>query len=69
MNMQLVWDIKKLVSEKFGATLHYHDTCGSGMYFSLDERNDEVIRFIETYFKAQNLQTEVSKNGLTISVN
>lgn len=68
MNPVLISEIKRLTAEKFGIHLHYHDSCGSGMYFSLDERNDEAARFIEDYFKARNLKVSVAPSGLTFSV-
>lgn len=39
-------ELKRAVLDNFGVTLHFHDGCG-GQYFTLDERNDEIKRFIE----------------------
>ena len=38
-------ELKKAILDNFGVTLHFHDGCG-GQYFTLDERNDEIKRFI-----------------------
>ena len=68
MNYAIVSDIKNKVIEKFGINLHFHDTCGCGMYFSLDERNDDISDFVCKYFAALNMQTTVSENGLNLTV-
>lgn len=64
----LIADIKKQIAEKFGINLHFHDTCGSGMYFSLDVRNDEIAMFIQQYFATKHLNVIVSENGLNFTV-
>lgn len=40
--------IKKAVMETFGVNLHFHDGCG-GQYFSLDEANEEIARFVLSF--------------------
>ncbi|MBQ9236161.1 MAG: hypothetical protein IJ184_06850 [Alphaproteobacteria bacterium] len=48
--LNIVIDLKKKIKENFGIELHFHDTCG-GMYFSVDEKNEQVSEYIENYFK------------------
>ena len=50
-------ELKRAILDNFGVTLHFHDGCG-GQYFTLDERNDEIKRFIESYF---------DKKGMTVT--
>ena len=65
--LNIVIDLKKQIKENFGIELHFHDTCG-GMYFSIDEKNDQISQYIENYFQKRGKKTKVSANGLTFSV-
>ena len=41
-----VLEFKRILDEKFGVYLHFHDACG-GQYFSFDEaEKDEVLSLI-----------------------
>ena len=41
-----VLEFKRILDEKFGVYLHFHDACG-GQYFSFDEaEKDEVYQFL-----------------------
>ena len=45
-----VLEFKRILDEKFGVYLHFHDACG-GQYFSFDEaEKDEVYQFLTSYF-------------------
>lgn len=68
ITLDLVAEIKRLVNQKYGVNLHYHDTCGGGMYFSLDVKNDDISAFVLNYFAQKKLHATVSENGLNISV-
>ncbi|MBR1825440.1 MAG: hypothetical protein IJ770_02530 [Alphaproteobacteria bacterium] len=64
----LAADLKKHIAGKFGVNLHFHDTCGGGMYFSLDARNDDIAEFIKQYFAAKNMKVSISESGLNFTV-
>ena len=66
LNYAFVTELKKQIAERFGEHLHFHDTCGGGMYFSLEQRNDEVLDFLQQYFSAQGMKIKISADGLHI---
>lgn len=68
INLQTVAELKKLIAEKYNVELHFHDSCGSGAYFSLEQPDEEITRFIQEYFRAKNRTVEVSPSGLNFSV-
>ena len=47
--------LKKEVNDRFSAQIHFHDGCG-GQYFSLDESNDALQKYITAYFADINMQ-------------
>lgn len=68
MDYQKVNEIKCLVSQRYSVTLHFHDTCGSGMYFSLDSANPEIEQFLREYFAAIGKTVTTSANGKNFTV-
>ena len=56
--------IKRLVQDKFGIALHFHDSCGGGTYFSIEQKNDEITAFLQEYFASRHIHLSVSENGL-----
>ena len=47
-----VLEFKRILDEKFGVYLHFHDACG-GQYFSFDEaEEDEVYHSSEMWMRA-----------------
>lgn len=59
-------DISKLKSEvkdRFNADLHYHDACPRG-YFTLDEHNENIVKFIEDFLAERKLQPKFSEDYL-----
>ena len=58
--------LKKYIWEHYKTNLHIHDTCGGGLYFSIDKPNAELTEFIVSYFEARGLKAQVSGDGLTI---
>lgn len=64
INYATVIEIKKLVLERFGVTLHFHDSCGGGTYFSIEQKNDEITAFLQEYFASRHICLSVSKDGL-----
>ena len=63
-----VLKIKKLLDEKFGVYLHFHDACG-GQYFSFDSTPDKsIIDYLSKYFSELGGRLNTSDNGLTFSV-
>ncbi len=60
--------LKSYIWEHFKINLHIHDTCGGGLYFSLEEPNPTVIEFVVAYFKARGINTEISSDGLSIFI-
>lgn len=58
--------LKKYIWEHFKVNLHIHDTCGGGLYFSIEEPNTDVTNFVVAYFKARGIDAEVSKDGKSI---
>ncbi|MCH5298074.1 MAG: hypothetical protein J1E85_10465 [Ruminococcus sp.] len=64
--MLSIFEISKLKSEiksKFNTELHYHDACPKG-YFTLDEDNENIVKFIEDFFAERNLQLKFSDDRL-----
>lgn len=59
--------LKKEIGDRFSAQIHFHDGCG-GQYFSLDERNDEIQKYITAYFADMNVQAVFSEDGLRFTV-
>lgn len=59
--------LKKEVFDRFSAKIHFHDGCG-GQYFSLDESNDELQKYITAYFTDMNIQAVFSEDGLYFTV-
>lgn len=60
-------ELKKAIFESFGVTLHFHDGCG-GQYFTLDERNDEIKQFVESYFEKKGMTVTFIARGTQFSV-
>ena len=60
-------ELKKAILENFGVTLHFHDGCG-GQYFTLDERNDEIKQFVESYFDKKGMTVTFIARGTQFSV-
>lgn len=58
--------LKKYIWEQFKVNLHIHDTCGGGLYFSIDEANADVVEFVIAYFAARGVAARASKDGKTI---
>ena len=58
---------KRAILDNFGVALHFHDGCG-GQYFTLDERNDEIKRFIESYFDKKGMTVTFIARGTQFSV-
>lgn len=67
MDYSKIAELKKFVEEKHGQVLHFHDTCGSGVYFSLDKKNEDIEKFLTEYFEKLGKKIKISENGLTIS--
>ena len=59
--------LKKEINDRFAVRIHFHDGCG-GQYFSLDERNDEIQKYITAYFADMNMQAVFSEDGLYFTV-
>ena len=57
-----VLELKKTVQERFSVNVHFHDHCSS-QSFSLDEPNQEIRAFIESYFSARNIQAVFNNEG------
>ena len=67
LTLSEVTKLKKEVSDRFSAQIHFHDGCG-GQYFSLDESNDELQKHITAYFTEINMQAVFSEDGLYFTV-
>lgn len=64
INYATVIEIKRLVQDKFGIALHFHDSCGGGTYFSIEQKSDEITAFLQEYFASRHIHLSVSENGL-----
>ena len=63
-----VLEFKRILDEKFGVYLHFHDACG-GQYFSFDEaEKDEVYQFLTSYFANIGGKINIADNKLTFTV-
>lgn len=67
LTLSEVTKLKKEISDRFPAQIHFHDGCG-GQYFSLDQSNDELQKFITEYFTYMNMQAVFSEDGLYFTV-
>ena len=59
--------LKAEVDKRFSMHLHFHDRCG-GQFCSLEEKNDDLRKYIENYFSDMNLKAIYSENGLEFTV-
>lgn len=59
--------LKKLISEKYNAKLHMHDTCG-GQYFSFDVKLNGIENFINEYLSQYNMSAKFSQDCLSFTV-
>jgi hypothetical protein len=62
-----VTKLKDEIQKHFSVNVHFHDGCG-GQYFSLDDKNEEVSKYIFEYFKKLNLKATFSNDGLQFTV-
>ncbi len=60
-------ELKENLKRIFSAELHLHDCCG-GQYFSLDETDEVLVKYITEYFNNRNLSAVFSKDGKQFSV-
>ena len=67
LTLSEVTKLKKEVIDRFSAQIHFHDGCG-GQYFSLDESNDELQKYIIAYFTDIKMQAVFSEDGLYFTV-
>lgn len=67
LSFDLVIELKNALKENFSVYLHMHDTCG-GQSFSLDQTSDDVVSFIQDYFKKQNLTAVFREDKLGFAV-
>lgn len=66
LNFDEYLHLKTLLKENFNADIHMHDTC-QGQYFSLEQPNKKVKKFIERYFQKKNLNIDFDKSGISFS--
>lgn len=62
-----VTELKEEINRRFSSQIHFHDGCG-GQFFTLDEKNDELEKFIIAYFTERNLRAKFSEDGLHFTV-
>lgn len=62
-----VLKLKAVCAEHYLDHVHFHDGCG-GQYFSLDERNDGLRKFICGYFAERGFSAEFTEDGLIFTV-
>lgn len=62
-----VLKLKEACAVHFSDHVHFHDGCG-GQYFNLDEKNDELRRFICEYFERQGMTAEFAGDEMTFTV-
>ena len=67
INLFDVIELKKAIKDQFSIDLHFHDSC-AGQYFELEETNDMVIEFLNTYFNTKNIGVLFNdkKNSFTL---
>ncbi|MBQ8670922.1 MAG: hypothetical protein IJ525_00175 [Alphaproteobacteria bacterium] len=66
INYAMVTELKQQIAEQFGEILHFHDTCGGGMYFSIEKPNEKILSFLNKYFSDRGMQIKVSADGMHI---
>lgn len=64
---QEVIELKNQVKERFSAIVHFHDRCG-GQFFSLEEADDELKKFIEEYFSEKGIRAVFSSDGMQFTL-
>ena len=62
MNFVLVHKLKSKIKEDYGINLHFHDVCGAGVSFSLDEYNEKVYDDIIIFLQNEKLKYTISKD-------
>ena len=64
---QDVLKLKQNAAQKFSEPIHFHDSC-AGQYFSLDNKNDELKKFITQYYSDLNMRAVFSEDGMQFTV-
>ena len=54
------------IEEKYGVHIHIHDQCGHGVWFGLDEENDDVKEYILSRLRDEGADYQISESGLVI---
>ena len=62
MNFVLVHKLKSKIKEDYGINLHFHDVCGAGVSFSLDEYNERIYNDIIFFLQNNNVKYTVSND-------
>ena len=62
MNLVVINRLKKLISDNYNFSLHFHDICGSGSSKSIDENNPKVFEEIVKFCEMEKLKYTVSKD-------
>ncbi len=58
-----ITELKKLISERFSAELHYRDSCG-GQNFSMNSSDPELHKYLIEYFGSKGISLKFSADGL-----
>ena len=67
LNYDSVIELKNEAQEHFTDKIHFHDACG-GQYFSLETKNEMLVKFIKEYFAKQSFNAVFSDDGLNFSL-
>lgn len=62
LSLSDVADLKREITERFSAQIHFHDSCG-GQCFTVDKPTEELKKFITDFFAARKLKVFFSENG------
>ncbi|MGN0194618.1 MAG: hypothetical protein ACI39G_05870 [Pseudoramibacter sp.] len=60
--------IKRVVASRLHIALHIHDTCGSGLFFTVDSADPRLTAFFKTYAKMENLKLFVNEDETLFSL-
>ena len=60
--------IKKVIASHLNVAVHVHDTCGSGLFFTVDHADPRVTAFFKTYAEMENLNLFVNDEETLFSL-
>lgn len=60
--------IKKVIASHLNVPVYVHDTCGSGLFFTVDNADSRVTAFFKAYAEMENLNLFVNDEETLFSL-